>query len=71
MVDQRNRFIRDHFFELIFCRSGARDVRRARLRRDMIDPVPSQSVIIDLEFSRGSLDRCPSREEPLDPLPSR
>jgi hypothetical protein len=31
--------------------------------------VPSQSVIIDLEFSRGSLDRCPSREEPLDPLP--
>jgi hypothetical protein len=35
----------------------------------MIDPVPSQSVIINLEFSRGSLDRCPSREKPLDPLP--
>jgi hypothetical protein len=35
----------------------------------MIDPVPSQSVIIDLKFLRGSLHRCPGREKPLDPLP--
>jgi hypothetical protein len=33
----------------------------------MINPVPTQSVVVDLEFSRGSLDRCPGREQPLDP----
>ena len=69
MVDQRERLIGYDCFELIFGRAGARDVRRTRFCRDMIDPVPAQCVIVDLEFSRGSLDRCPGREKPLDPLP--
>jgi hypothetical protein len=67
MVYQRERFIRYDLFELIFGRAGARDVRRPRLWRDVVDPVPAQRVIVDLEFSSGSLDRCPGREEPLDP----
>jgi len=33
----------------------------------MVPPVPTQGVIIDREFSRGSLDRCARRQQPLDP----
>ena len=67
MVDQRERFVRDELFELIFSRPGARDVPCAGFRRNMVPPVPTQGVIIDREFSRGSLDRCARREQTLDP----
>jgi hypothetical protein len=67
MVDQRESFVGDDVFELIFGRPGARDVRRAGFRRNMVPPVPTQGVIIDREFSRGSLDRCARRQQPLDP----
>ena len=63
----RERFVRNELFELIFGRAGARDVPRARLRRDVIDPVPAQCVIVDLKFQSSSLDRRADREEPLDP----
>jgi hypothetical protein len=68
MVDQRERFVGNDFFDLVFGRAGARGVRRSCVCRNMINPVPSQCVIVDLEFPSGSLDRCPGREKPLDPL---
>src|ERR1700756_2078765 len=67
MVDQRERFVRDDFFEPVFGRAGTRNVCRSSLRRNMIDPMPAQCVIIDLEFPRGSLDRRSGCKEPLDP----
>jgi len=33
----------------------------------MIDPVPTQGVVIDLEFLRGCLDRRAGGEKTLDP----
>ena len=67
MVNQRERFVRNELFELIFGRAGARDVRRPRLRRDVVDPVPAERVIVDLEFSSGSLDRRSCGKKALDP----
>jgi hypothetical protein len=54
-------------FELIFARPGPHDVRRAGFRRNVVPPVPTQCVIVDREFSRGSLHRCARREQPFDP----
>ena len=65
MVDQRESFVRDDLFELIFGRPGARDVRRAGFRRNMVPPVPPQGVIVDREFSRGALDRCTRGQQPF------
>ena len=70
MVNQRERFVRNELFELIFGRAGARDVCRPRLRRDVVDPVPAQCVIVDLEFSSGSLDRRAGSEE-IGSVPGR
>ena len=66
VVDQRERFVRDDFLELIFGRARAGDLRAAGFRRNVIDPVPPQGMIVDLEFSRRCLDRRAGREEPLD-----
>ena len=33
----------------------------------MIDPVPTQGVVIDLKFPRGCLDRRAGGEKALDP----
>jgi hypothetical protein len=67
MIDQRERFVRDELLQLIFGRPGARDVRRAGFRRNMVPPVPTQCVIIDREFSSDSLNRPARREQTLDP----
>src|SRR5436190_4595264 len=69
MVDQGERFVRDDGFELILGRTGARDVRRPRLGRHMIDPMPTQGVVVDREFPCRSLDRRAGGEQPLDPHP--
>ena len=53
MVDQRESFVGDDLFELIFGRPGAGDIRRAGFRRNMVPPVPTQGVIVDREFSPG------------------
>src|SRR5215470_14230201 len=55
MVDQGESFVRDDGFELIPGRAGARDVCRPRLRRDMINPVSAQRVIVDRELPRRCL----------------
>jgi hypothetical protein len=65
--NQPEGFVRDNLFELVLDRSGARDVRRAGFRRNMVSPMPTQGVIVDREFSRGSLDRCAGCQETLDP----
>src|SRR5215467_13137109 len=57
MVDQCDRFIRDDFFELILGGTSARAVCRACLWRNVVDPVPTQCVIVDLEFPCRPLDR--------------
>jgi hypothetical protein len=67
MIDQRERFVRDDLFQLIFARPGARDVRRPGFRRNMVPPVPTQGVIVDREFSSSSLDRSARRQQTLDP----
>ena len=67
VVDQRKRFVRDDFFELIFGGAGARDLRYTCFCRNMVDPVPTQCVIVDLKFSRGSFNRRAGRKKPLDP----
>ena len=46
MVDQRERFIRDDFFELIFDDACTGDVRRPRFCRHMVDPVSPQCVVV-------------------------
>jgi hypothetical protein len=69
MVDQCERFIRDDFFELILGRAGARDVRRPRLGRHMIDPMPTERVVVDREFPFSSLNRRTRSEQPFDPHP--
>jgi hypothetical protein len=35
----------------------------------MIDPVPAPCVMLDREFPSRPLDRCPSRQQPLNPHP--
>src|SRR5258708_825948 len=60
MVDQGERFIGDDFFELILGRAGARDVRRPRLGRHMIDPMPTERVVVDREFPCSSLKNMKS-----------
>src|SRR5882762_1082174 len=69
MVDQGERFIGDDFFELILGRAGARDVRRPRLGRHMIDPMPTERVVVDREFPCSSLNRRTRSEQPFDPHP--
>src|SRR5262249_26447097 len=66
MVDQRKRFVRDGGFELIFSRTGACDVRRSSVGRNMIDPVPTQCVVVDREFPCRSFDRGTGGQKPLD-----
>src|SRR5262249_49424870 len=48
-------------------RAGPWSLRRLRCTPLALPPVPTQSVIIDREFSRGSLDRCARCQETLDP----
>ena len=60
-------FVGDRFFELILGNAGACDVGRPSLWRDMVDPVPAQRMVVDLEFSRGSFDRSAGGKQPLDP----
>jgi hypothetical protein len=60
-------FLRDNLFELVFGRSGIGDVRRSRFCRNVVYPMPTQGMIIDREFSRGSLDRCARCQKTLDP----
>jgi hypothetical protein len=67
MIDQRKRFVGDDCFELILGRAGARDVCCSRVGRNMIDPVPTQCVMVNLEFARRPLDRCTGGEKPFDP----
>ena len=67
MVYQRERFVRYDCFELIFGRAGACDVCRSSLRRNMVDPVPPQCVVVDLEFPRRPLDRRTGGKKPFDP----
>src|SRR5215471_7434911 len=67
MVDQCERFIRDDFFELILGGTSARDVCRSCLWRNVFDPVPTQCVIVDLEFPCRTLDRGASGQKPLNP----
>src|SRR5690242_6713341 len=64
-------FVCDDLFELIFARSGTGDVSRVGLCRNMVDPVPTQCVIVDLKLTRRSLDRRASRKKPLNPHTSR
>jgi len=64
---QPERFVRDDLFELVLGCSGAGDVSRASFGRNMVPPVPTQAVVVDREFSRGSLDRCAGCQETLDP----
>ena len=66
---QGKRFIRDDFFELILGRTGARDVPRPRLRRNMVDPVPTQCMMVDREFPRRPFDRRTGGKIP-DSVPS-
>ena len=35
----------------------------------MIDPMPTQGVVVDREFPSRSLDRCPGRQQPFNPHP--
>src|SRR5215470_1984838 len=67
MVDQCERFIRDDFFELILGGTSARAVCRSCLCRNVVDPVPTQCVIVDLEFPCRPLDRGASGQKPLKP----
>ena len=67
MVDQRERFVRDDGFELILGRTGAGDVRRSSVGRNMIDPVPTLCVVVDGEFARRPLDRPTGGKKPFDP----
>jgi hypothetical protein len=68
VVDQRQRFIGDQCLEPILGCAYASDVCRACLSRDVVDPVPAQSVIVDLEFPRCPLDRGAGGQKPFDPL---
>src|SRR5262249_2188642 len=67
MVDQRERFIRDHGLEPILGRAGACNVCCPSLCRNVVDPMPAQCVIVDLKFSGRSFDRCARCEKPLNP----
>jgi hypothetical protein len=66
-VYQPERFVCDDLFELVLGCAGTGDVRRASFGRDMVYPMPTQAVIINCEFSRGSLDRRARCQETLDP----
>src|SRR5262245_12171924 len=39
----------------------------SRLGRNVIDPVPTQCVVVDLEFPRRPFDRRTGSKQPLDP----
>jgi hypothetical protein len=69
MVNQGKGFVGDYRFELVLGCARAGDVQSPRLWRHMIDPVPAQRVVVDIEFARRPLDRSSRRKQPLDPHP--
>src|SRR5690349_10168708 len=67
MVDQPEGLVRDELFKLVFGRSGARHIASSGFGRNVVRPMPTQGMIIDVKFTSGSLDRGAGRQEPLDP----
>jgi len=66
-LNQPERFVRDDLFKLVLGRSGTGNLPRSGFGRNMVPPVPTQAVVVDREFSRGSLDRCAGCQKTLDP----
>jgi hypothetical protein len=60
VVYEAQSFVGDDLFELIFGRPGARNVRRAGFRRNMVPPVPTQGVIMIANFRAAPLIDAPA-----------